>query len=51
MSRETEPDWDKELAEDCKAELDKYGRVQFLKVEKETQVCRLTHLRSYQSLN
>ncbi|KAI0692793.1 hypothetical protein BC835DRAFT_1416350 [Cytidiella melzeri] len=34
---ETEPDWDKELAEDCKAELDKYGRVQFLKVEKESQ--------------
>jgi len=34
---ETEPDWDKELAEDCKVELDKYGRVQFLKVERETQ--------------
>ncbi|KAI0094851.1 hypothetical protein BDY19DRAFT_46907 [Irpex rosettiformis] len=35
--QETDPDWDKELAEDCKAELDKYGNVQFLKVEKESQ--------------
>ncbi|KAI0348589.1 splicing factor, CC1-like protein [Trametopsis cervina] len=34
---ETEPDWDKELADDCEVELTKYGKVLFLKVEKESQ--------------
>ncbi|KAI0932138.1 hypothetical protein AcW1_000658 [Taiwanofungus camphoratus] len=35
---ETERDWDKELAEDVKVECeDKYGRVEFIKVEKESQ--------------
>ena len=43
MFRETDPDWDKELAEDCKIELDKYGNVQFLKVEKESQVRDCIH--------
>lgn len=37
--RETERDWDKDLAEDVKGEAEeKYGRVDFIKVEKESQV-------------
>lgn len=37
---ETERDWDKELAEDVKGECEeKYGKVDFIKVEKESQVC------------
>jgi RNA-binding protein 23/39 len=37
--RETERDWDKDLAEDVKGEVEeKYGRVDFIKVEKESQV-------------
>lgn len=39
ICRETEPDWDKELAEDCKLELIKYGQVEFLKVERDSEVC------------
>ncbi|KAH9950383.1 hypothetical protein B0H21DRAFT_776651 [Amylocystis lapponica] len=35
---ETERDWDKDLAEDVKGECEeKYGRVEFIKVEKESQ--------------
>ncbi|KZT02659.1 splicing factor, CC1-like protein [Laetiporus sulphureus 93-53] len=35
---ETERDWDKELAEDVKGECEeKYGKVEFIKVEKESQ--------------
>lgn len=38
-SRETERDWDKDLAEDVKGECEaKYGPVTAIKVEKETQV-------------
>lgn len=41
--RETERDWDKDLADDVKSEVEeKYGRVDFIKVEKESQVC-LSH--------
>ena len=41
LRRETERDWDKELAEEVRAECeDKYGPVAGIKVEKETQVCR-----------
>jgi hypothetical protein len=37
--RETERDWDKDLAEDVKGECEeKYGKVSAIKVEKETQV-------------
>jgi len=37
--RETERDWDKDLAEDVKGECEnKYGPVMTIKVEKETQV-------------
>ncbi len=40
LSRETERDWDKDLAEDVKGECEtKYGRVLAIKVEKESQVC------------
>ena len=39
-SRETERDWDKDLAEDVKGECEsKYGRVLAIKVERESQVC------------
>lgn len=38
--RETERDWDKDLAEDVKGECEsKYGHVLAIKVEKESQVC------------
>ena len=38
--RETERDWDKDLAEDVKDECEtKYGRVLAIKVERESQVC------------
>lgn len=38
--RETERDWDKDLAEDVKGECEqKYGNVERIKVEKESQVC------------
>ena len=37
--RETGSDWDKDLAEDVKGECEeKYGQVDFIKVEKESQV-------------
>lgn len=37
--RETERDWDKDLAEDVKGEVEaKYGQVLAIKVEKESQV-------------
>lgn len=37
--RETERDWDKDLAEDVKGECEsKYGKVEAIKVEAETQV-------------
>lgn len=37
--RETERDWDKDLADDVKGECEeKYGHVEFIKVEKESQV-------------
>lgn len=40
--RETERDWDKDLADDVRTECEeKYGRVIDLKVEKESQVCTL----------
>ena len=39
VNRETERDWDKDLAEDVKGECEgKYGPVTAIKVEKETQV-------------
>lgn len=39
MVRETERDWDKDLAEDVKGEVEeKFGRVDFIKVERESQV-------------
>ena len=43
--RETGSDWDKDLAEDVKGECEeKYGQVDFIKVEKESQVReRLVH--------
>ena len=38
-SRETERDWDKDLAEDVKGECEtKYGKVERIKVEKDSQV-------------
>lgn len=38
-TRETERDWDKDLAEDVKGECEsKYGHVLAIKVEKESQV-------------
>jgi hypothetical protein len=41
LPRETERDWDKDLAEDVKGECaEQYGKVERIKVEKETQVCR-----------
>ena len=44
FARETERDWDKDLAEDVKSEVEeKYGRVDFIKVEKESQV-RAQHI-------
>ena len=37
--RETERDWDRELADDVKGECqEKYGKVEAIKIEKETQV-------------
>lgn len=40
---ETERDWDKELAEDVKGECEeKYGTVEFIKVEKESEVSAST---------
>lgn len=42
MCRETEPNWDKDLADDVKGEVEsKYGTVTALKVDKESQVRRL----------
>jgi hypothetical protein len=39
LHRETERDWDKDLADDVKGECEeKYGPVDAIKVEKETQV-------------
>jgi hypothetical protein len=38
--RETERDWDKDLGEDVKGECEQqYGKVERIKVEKESQVC------------
>ena len=41
LSRETERDWDKDLAEEVKGECeDKYGQVEAIKVDKDSsQVC------------
>ena len=40
VCRETEPNWDKELAEDVKGECQsKYGKVQYIKVERDSEVC------------
>lgn len=40
LSSETERDWDRDLAEDVKGECeDKYGRVEFIKVERDSEVC------------
>jgi hypothetical protein len=52
LHRETERDWDKELAEDVKGECeDKYGKVEAIKIEKETQVGTfLVHKRFADSL-
>ncbi len=48
--RETERDWDKDLAEDVKGECEeKYGKVEAIKVEKETQVS--SHLLDYLAVN
>jgi RNA-binding protein 39 len=45
LSRETERDWDKELADDVRGECEeKFGKVAAIKVEKETHV-RLCTLR------
>lgn len=55
MLRETERDWDKELAEDVKGECEQqYGPVDRIKVEKETQVRIVVHapaLSAYRSQN
>jgi RNA-binding protein 39 len=38
-NRETERDWDKDLADDVKSECqEKYGKVEYIKVERESQV-------------
>ena len=44
LSRETERDWDKDLAEEVKGECeDKYGQVEAIKVDKDSpQVCRIS---------
>ena len=45
--RETEPDWDKDLAEEVKGECQsKYGKVLHIKVERDSEVCvsNLHHL-------
>lgn len=40
VSSETERDWDRDLAEDVKGECeDKYGRVEFIMVERDSEVC------------
>ena len=45
--RETDADWDKELAEDVKGECEsKYGPVDRIKVEKESQVKPILRPRS-----
>ena len=45
IERETERDWDRDLAEDVKGEVEsKYGRVLAIKVEKESQVRTLVVL-------
>ena len=39
LSSETDHDWDRDLADDVKGECEeKYGHVDFIKVEKESQV-------------
>lgn len=44
LCRETERDWDKDLADDVKGECeDKYGRVDAIKVEKDSQVSIFFH--------
>jgi RNA-binding protein 23/39 len=41
--RETEKDWDKELASEVKGECEsKFGKVEALKVEVESQVCNMS---------
>jgi RNA-binding protein 23/39 len=40
---ETEPNWDKDLAEEVKGECqEKYGKVEHIKVERDSQVRLLT---------
>jgi hypothetical protein len=36
--RESDPDWDKELASDVKEECQSYGKVDHIKVERDSQV-------------
>ena len=50
LFRETERDWDKDLAEDVKGECEnKYGPVLAIKVEKETQVSNTWYFPYYPS--
>ncbi len=45
LLRETEPDWDKDLAEDVKGECSsKYGQVAHIKVERDSDVSPRTHM-------
>jgi hypothetical protein len=48
ISRETERDWDKDLAEEVKGECEeKYGKVEAIKVDKDSsQVCWVFRRRS-----
>jgi len=44
LFRETEKDWDKDLAEDVKGECEeKYGKVLAIKVERDSQVKLFQH--------
>jgi RNA-binding protein 23/39 len=52
FDRETDADWDKELAEDVKGECEtKYGPVDRIKVEKESQVKLMLYPRSSMANN
>ena len=52
-SRETERDWDKDLAEEVKGECeDKYGKVEAIKVDGDSpQVCRISSCHRIHSSN
>lgn len=46
--RETEPDWDRDLAEDVKGECQsKYGKVLHIKVERDSEVSSILHFLHY----